>query len=135
MTPRRKALGSIPQGPPPNLACTCAPYELVSEFTGALFGFNYQTKDVDENLKHSNTLFIFCHILSHDDLCVSGTVASGTHPISPCCRLVVQATDRGSPALSGTAVIRVQVVDVNDNRPAIPPMRPVVVAESKTISY
>lgn len=47
-------------------------------------------------------------------------------------RLVLQAADRGNPPLISTATIRVQVVDVNDNSPAIPPMEPVVIAESKT---
>ena len=57
------------------------------------------------------------------------------HVLSPCCsRLVLQASDRGSPVLTGTSIVRVQVVDVNDNSPAIPPMQPVVMAESKTFS-
>ncbi|CAL8331130.1 unnamed protein product [Lota lota] len=55
--------------------------------------------------------------------------------ITPLYKLVVQATDRGSPALSGTTTIRVQVVDVNDNSPAIPPLRPVVVAENLPAGY
>ncbi|XP_056442399.1 protocadherin-23 [Gadus chalcogrammus] len=55
--------------------------------------------------------------------------------ITPLYRLVVQAADRGSPALSGTTIIRVQVVDVNDNSPAIPPMTPVVVAENLPVGY
>ncbi|XP_056135724.1 protocadherin-23 [Lampris incognitus] len=45
-------------------------------------------------------------------------------------KLVLRATDRGSPPLSSTATVRVQVVDVNDNSPSIPPMEPVVVAEN-----
>lgn len=47
---------------------------------------------------------------------------------------MLQASDRGIPALTGTSIVRVQVVDVNDNSPAIPPMQPVVMAESKTFS-
>lgn len=43
----------------------------------------------------------------------------------------MQAVDRGNPPLSSSATIRVQVVDVNDNSPAIPPMEPVLISESK----
>lgn len=46
---------------------------------------------------------------------------------------MLQAVDKGNPPLSSTATIRVQVVDVNDNSPAIPPMEPVVIAESMNI--
>uniref|UniRef100_A0A8C9XCR9 Protocadherin-16 n=1 Tax=Sander lucioperca TaxID=283035 RepID=A0A8C9XCR9_SANLU len=44
--------------------------------------------------------------------------------ITPSYKLVLQAADRGNPPLISTATIRVQVVDVNDNSPAIPPMEP-----------
>ncbi|XP_067441162.1 protocadherin-23 [Thunnus thynnus] len=50
--------------------------------------------------------------------------------ITPSYKLVLQAADRGNPPLSSTATIRVKVVDVNDNSPAIPPMEPVVIAEN-----
>ncbi|MCI4394856.1 hypothetical protein PGIGA_G00173570 [Pangasianodon gigas] len=45
-------------------------------------------------------------------------------------KLIVEAKDRGNPALTGTCIIQVQVVDVNDNRPVIPAMEPLVVPEN-----
>lgn len=51
-------------------------------------------------------------------------------------RLLVEAKDRGNHALMETCIVQVQVVDVNDNRPVIPSMEPLVVPESKiSISY
>uniref|UniRef100_A0A672IG76 Protocadherin-16 n=1 Tax=Salarias fasciatus TaxID=181472 RepID=A0A672IG76_SALFA len=55
--------------------------------------------------------------------------------ITPSYKLVLQATDKGKPPLSSTAIIRVQVVDVNDNSPAIPPMEPVFIAENLPAGY
>ncbi|XP_070846605.1 protocadherin-23 [Chaetodon trifascialis] len=55
--------------------------------------------------------------------------------ITPSYKLVLQAADRGNPPLSSTATIRVQVVDVNDNSPAIPPMEPVIIAENLPAGY
>lgn len=39
----------------------------------------------------------------------------------------------GSPPLTGTCTVRVQVVDVNDNSPTIPSMEQVTIAESKQL--
>jgi len=44
-------------------------------------------------------------------------------------RLTVIATDQGSPQLSGTATIRISVIDVNDNRPTFPPHSVITVNE------
>ncbi|XP_027139462.1 protocadherin-23 [Larimichthys crocea] len=55
--------------------------------------------------------------------------------ITPSYKLVLQAVDRGNPPLSSITTIRVQVVDVNDNSPAIPPMEPVVIAENLPAGY
>ncbi|XP_076872540.1 protocadherin-23 [Brachyhypopomus gauderio] len=45
-------------------------------------------------------------------------------------KLTLEARDRGSPPLTGTCTVRVQVMDVNDNSPTIPTMAPLVVPEN-----
>ncbi|KAK2817251.1 hypothetical protein Q5P01_025442 [Channa striata] len=55
--------------------------------------------------------------------------------IVPSYKLVLQAADRGNPPLSSTATVRVQVVDVNDNSPAIPTVEPVLIAENLPAGY
>lgn len=47
------------------------------------------------------------------------------------CRLVVQVADKGNPRLSATSVVRIQVVDINDNAPVVQPPGEVKVPESK----
>ncbi|XP_077627075.1 protocadherin-23 [Crocuta crocuta] len=44
--------------------------------------------------------------------------------------LIVQATDKGMPRLSGTSVIKIQVTDTNDNAPAFLPSGEVEIAEN-----
>ncbi|XP_066533752.1 protocadherin-16 [Hoplias malabaricus] len=48
-------------------------------------------------------------------------------------KLVVMATDRGSPRLAGSATLTVIIVDLNDNRPTIPIPREVRVPENTLI--
>lgn len=48
-------------------------------------------------------------------------------------RLVVTATDRGSPRLAGSATLTVIIVDQNDNSPTIPLPQEVRIPESKYI--
>ncbi|XP_061685390.1 protocadherin-23 [Syngnathoides biaculeatus] len=50
-------------------------------------------------------------------------------------KLVVQASDKGNPPLSSTAIIWLQVVDVNDNNPTIPPMESVLISENLPAGY
>uniref|UniRef100_A0A673FKM9 Protocadherin-16 n=1 Tax=Sinocyclocheilus rhinocerous TaxID=307959 RepID=A0A673FKM9_9TELE len=50
-------------------------------------------------------------------------------------KLILQAEDMGSPPLTGTCTVRVQVVDVNDNSPMIPSMEPVTIAENLPVGY
>lgn len=46
-------------------------------------------------------------------------------------RLVVTATDRGSPRLAGSATLTVIIVDQNDNSPTIPMHQEIRIPESK----
>ncbi|XP_067261327.1 protocadherin-23 isoform X2 [Chanodichthys erythropterus] len=50
-------------------------------------------------------------------------------------KLILQAKDMGSPPLTGTCTVRVQVVDVNDNSPTIPSMEPVTIAENLPVGH
>ncbi|KAM4709348.1 protocadherin-23 [Discoglossus pictus] len=50
-------------------------------------------------------------------------------------RLVLQATDRGTPSLSATSIMTVLVVDINDNAPTIPPFEPVLIPEDAAIGH
>ncbi|XP_058887587.1 protocadherin-23 isoform X1 [Acipenser ruthenus] len=50
-------------------------------------------------------------------------------------KLILLATDKGSPQLTATTTMRIQVVDVNDNAPAIPPMEPAEIAENLPAGY
>ncbi|MGH0151367.1 UNVERIFIED_CONTAM: hypothetical protein FKN15_020116 [Acipenser sinensis] len=50
-------------------------------------------------------------------------------------KLILLATDKGSPQLTATTTVRIQVVDVNDNAPAIPPMEPAEIAENLPAGY
>ncbi|XP_074850070.1 protocadherin-23 [Carettochelys insculpta] len=50
-------------------------------------------------------------------------------------RLVVQAADRGTPRLSATSLVMVQVVDINDNSPIIQPLGKVEVSESAPLGF
>lgn len=48
-------------------------------------------------------------------------------------RLTVIATDEGVPQMTGTARIRINIVDVNDNQPTFPPHNIITVSEGKYI--
>jgi protocadherin-16/23 len=46
-------------------------------------------------------------------------------------RLEIAARDRGNPQRSATVVMRIQVIDVNDNSPFFPPYYPVTIHEGE----
>ncbi|KAK2846728.1 hypothetical protein Q5P01_009727 [Channa striata] len=48
-------------------------------------------------------------------------------------KLVVTATDRGTPRLAGSATLTVIIIDLNDNSPTIPPPREIHVPEDTLI--
>ncbi|TRY68197.1 hypothetical protein DNTS_025755 [Danionella cerebrum] len=50
-------------------------------------------------------------------------------------KLILQAKDMGRPPHTGTCTVLVYVVDVNDNRPTIPSMEPVTIAENLPVGY
>ncbi|XP_051013318.1 protocadherin-23 [Acomys russatus] len=49
-----------------------------------------------------------------------------THPYS----LIVQATDRGEPRLSDTTLVKIQVIDINDNAPVLLHSEAIEIAEN-----
>ncbi|CAN0129353.1 unnamed protein product [Bubo scandiacus] len=62
-----------------------------------------------------------------------GILATNTvldHEDTSSYRLVVQAADKGNPRLSATSIVRIQVLDVNDNAPVIQPPGEVKVPEN-----
>lgn len=62
---------------------------------------------------------------------VSGFNYSSDNDIPFGTRLVVVATDRGTPRLAGSATLTVIIVDLNDNSPMIPVPREIRVPEGK----
>lgn len=50
-------------------------------------------------------------------------------------RLKVIATDEGVPQMTGTATIRVHIIDINDNQPTFPPHSIISVSEGKCIYF
>ncbi|XP_021249506.1 protocadherin-23, partial [Numida meleagris] len=62
-----------------------------------------------------------------------GTLATNTvlnHEDTSSYRLVVQVADKGNPRLSATSIVRILVVDINDNAPIVQPPGEVEVPEN-----
>ncbi|XP_043828219.1 protocadherin-23 [Dromiciops gliroides] len=67
---------------------------------------------------------------------VSGMITTNTvldYELTNSYSLVVQAADKGMPRLSATAIVNIQVVDLNDNIPAFLPSERVEVPESTSL--
>lgn len=86
---------------------------------------------------------ILYHIVdgNHDNAFVIEPAFSGTiktnivldREIRDIYKLRVIATDEGVPQMTGTAIVRVHIVDVNDNQPTFPPPKTINVSEGKSI--
>ncbi|KAG8592446.1 hypothetical protein GDO81_000503 [Engystomops pustulosus] len=50
-------------------------------------------------------------------------------------RLILQASDRGSPSLSATSTVTILVIDINDNAPTIPPLETAFIPEDATPGF
>ncbi|KAI5746071.1 hypothetical protein M8J76_016948 [Diaphorina citri] len=48
-------------------------------------------------------------------------------------RLTVIVTDEGLPQLTGTAMVKINIIDVNDNQPTFPPHSSVKISENKAV--
>ena len=48
-------------------------------------------------------------------------------------RLTIIATDEGSPQMTGTCLLQINVIDVNDNLPTFPPHSVVSISEDSSI--
>lgn len=104
------------------------------------FVMQLSAKDADEG---ANARVLY-HIVdgNHDNAFIIEPAFSGSvktnivldREIRDSYRLTVIATDGGDPQLTGTATLRVHVVDVNDNQPTFPPRSPVYIPEGK-ITY
>ena len=49
-------------------------------------------------------------------------------------KLTLEAADSGSSRLTGTATLKITIVDINDNRPRFPPVIPVIISEGKCVT-
>ncbi|KAK4886122.1 hypothetical protein RN001_002393 [Aquatica leii] len=95
--------------------------------------------DADED-RNSRVLY---HIVdgNHDNAFMIEPAFSGTlktnivldREIRDTYRLTVIATDDGVPQMTGTARVRINIVDVNDNQPTFPPYSIITVSEATEI--
>ncbi|XP_004685264.1 PREDICTED: protocadherin-23 [Condylura cristata] len=64
---------------------------------------------------------------------LSGAISTSCmldHELTPSYSLIVQATDKGTPRLSGTTIVKIEVTDINDNAPVFLPSEAVEIAEN-----
>lgn len=100
--------------------------------------FQVSATDIDEGT-NSHILY---HIVdgNHDNAFVieppfSGLVKTNIvldREIRDTYRLTIIATDEGSPQLTGTSTLRIDIVDANDNQPTFPPNSVISVSEGES---
>ncbi|XP_021205801.2 protein dachsous isoform X1 [Bombyx mori] len=103
------------------------------------FVLQLSAKDAD----HGANARILYHIVdgNHDNAFIIEPAFSGSvktnivldREIRESYKLTVIATDEGDPQMTGTATLRINVVDVNDNQPTFPPPDVITVSEGTEI--
>ena len=98
-----------------------------------------QVSATDDDLGRNGDMMYYIVDGNHDDAFIidppfSGVVKTNIvldREIREMYRLTIIATDDGSPEMSGTCTLRINIVDVNDNQPTFPPHSLVQVSEGK----
>ncbi|XP_050668610.1 protein dachsous isoform X2 [Leptidea sinapis] len=124
-----------------------APKFTQQEYTANVFEGNIKgefvvqlkAKDNDEGVNAR----ILYHIVdgNHDNAFIIEPAFSGSvktnivldREIRESYKLTVIATDEGNPQMTGTATLRINVVDVNDNQPTFPPPNTIYISEDTEV--
>lgn len=110
---------------------------LLTVISDGFLSFQVSANDLDEG----SNAHVNYHIVdgNHDNAFViepsfSGLIKTNIvldREIRDTYKLTIIATDEGNPQLTGTTIIRINIVDANDNQPTFPPHSAITVSEGK----